>query len=34
VQLAGICSAHDQAAVEKAVNALHLRYQGLEKVFE
>ena len=33
-QLGGICSARDQAAIEKAVDALHLRYQGLEKVFE
>jgi len=33
-QLAGICSARNQAAIEKAVGALHLRYQGLEKVFE
>jgi hypothetical protein len=33
-QLAGICSARKQAEVEKAVGALHLRYQGLEKVFE
>ena len=33
-QLAGLCSARRQAEIEKAVGALHLRYQGLEKVFE
>jgi hypothetical protein len=33
-QLVGLCAVRDQAAIEKAVDALHLRYQGLEKVFE
>jgi len=32
--LAAICTARKQAEVEKAVGALHVRYQGLEKVFE
>lgn len=33
-QLVGLCAVRDQTAIEKAVGALHLRYQGLEKVFE
>jgi hypothetical protein len=33
-QLAGICGARKQAEIEKAVESLHLRYQGLEKIFE